>query len=127
MPAGQLYGGSLHPVLSENGGGVGRHARNDQRHIIPLDSADSGIRGGVTVTERQIHFAPKTSFPVRRCPRAKSSAETRLRPSSCTSSSSSILPLPHPASTPRPATSSPGLNSAPRPLTLDFQIWSVWP
>ena len=53
--------------------------------------ADAGVSGGVCVSQRQIqlHGSPKISFSVKRWPLAKSAAGIRLRPSSCTSSSSS--------------------------------------
>src|SRR5476651_627588 len=96
MAAAQFHRRGLYPVLCEDGGGVGRESGHDQSQIVLFHLADAGVGGGVCVSQRQIHLgdSPNLSFSVNRCPFAKSAAEIRLRPSSCTSSNSSVE-LPH--------------------------------
>ena len=64
MLAAELHGCGLHAVLRENGGGGGGHAGNNEREIVARLRADSGVRGGVSVTKRQIQFgySPRISL-----------------------------------------------------------------
>ena len=80
----------LHAVLREHGGGVGGKAADDQRQVVFFRLADAGVGGGVEISERQVQVrgSPRISFSVNRWPLAKSAADMRLRPSSCTSTSS---------------------------------------
>src|SRR5450756_1219090 len=84
----------------KNGGGISRQTADDQGQIVLLHLPYPGVGGGVFVSQRklQIRGSPKISLSVKRCPLAKSAAEIRLRPSSCTSRSSR---LPSPQATTR--------------------------
>ncbi len=72
-------------------GGRGRQAGDDQPQVVFFGLADAGVGGGVAIAQRQVHstILPECRFPVMRWPLAKASAAIRLRPSSCTSISSS--------------------------------------
>ena len=68
-----------------------------KREIVLLHFANSGVHGRVAIAQRQLHaaFSPNISFSFRRWPFRNASAGIRLRPSTCTSSSSSAVPSPH--------------------------------
>src|ERR1051326_7004055 len=91
MPSAERHRRRLHPVLREYRRGVGRQPADDQGKVILFRLADAGVNGGVSVSQWQVQLrgSPKTSFSDNRWPLAKSVADMRLRPSSCTSINSS--------------------------------------
>src|ERR1035441_2019409 len=91
MTPAQTHRRGLHEILRENGGGTGWQAADDQRQIVLFYLPYPCVSGGVCVPQRKLQWSasPNMSLSVNRCPFAKSPAEIRFRPSSCTSRSSS--------------------------------------
>src|ERR1035437_5422876 len=124
MTQAQAHRRRLHAVLRKYGGRIGRQPADDQRQIVFFHLPYPGVGGGVCVSQRKLQMrgSPNISFSVKRCPLAKSAAEIRLRPSSCTSRSSKT-PSPQATTTGFKLTIWPGDFSPPctSPLHLVFQ------
>src|ERR1035437_3679992 len=94
MTQAQAHRRRLHAVLRKYGGRIGRQPADDQRQIVFSHLPYTGVGGGVCVSQRKIQMLGSTNIAlsVSPCPLAKSAAEIRLRPSSCTSRSSKTPP-----------------------------------
>ena len=90
-------GGRARPgtlLVREDGGGGGGLLGDDEREVIVADLADAGVHGRVAISLGQGQQFRQLLPICSGWPLRKASADMRLRPSSCTSSSSMADPLP---------------------------------
>ena len=62
VPARDAHRRGLHAILREHGGGGRGNVGNNQRQIVLLHFADSGVHGRIAIAQRQIHATFPPTF-----------------------------------------------------------------